>query len=121
MDELAVLTERRPHADPPTPAELAAARARLTDQIRLADRIQRGRRPVRTARRRIAVGPVSPTHVVNAAQVLHRAAEQAERQPDVAPRPGQFVYSLFSGALGARHPGRPVRERRPDEVLRPGA
>jgi hypothetical protein len=43
MEELAVLTELRLHADPPTPAELAAARARLTDQIRLTDRIQRGR------------------------------------------------------------------------------
>jgi hypothetical protein len=97
--------------DPPTPGPAEEVRGRLQAEIAGRKRRFRLRRPVLGAGGRIAVAgglavvltlaglAVQTLRVgdravptANAAEILRRAAEAALAQPDLAPRPDQFVF-----------------------------
>ncbi len=114
MDDLRLMRELGDETPLPALAELAPAREKLTA----------GMTPVRLRRRRtrfLAVGgttvglaaavaavitpaPVDvvggPVPVAQAGEVLGRAATAARLQPDLRPRPDQFVYTAVGQGSG---------------------
>lgn len=109
MDDLRVITELRPAAPLATGPDLSAARARLTAEFDQPKRQPRrlawvGGVGAVAAAAAVAfvlvpsTGPaVKPTQkptpeVLNAAAILDKAAQQAQTEPALTPRPDQFVY-----------------------------